>query len=385
MRVPQRILRAVTTAVVLLAICVAAAGKPDFTEAAAVLQHGIQSHAFPGCSVVVGTDEQALWSDAFGFQDYTNQVRVTRDTLYDLASVTKVTGTTSVFMRLVALGKVKLSDPASKYLPECIAAAPTPAERAQREQITVEHLLTHTAGFVAWKPFYKTVQGYGELLKAIYATPLQSAPGERFRYSDCGMILAGEIAACAGGKPLRELERELVFDPLGMKDTLRCPPANLAARIPPTEFEAATGKVVQGVVHDENARAGDGITGHAGLFATAEDLGKLARELLRATEGKSTLFPRGVVEEFFRPRKLGGDTIRAVGWGIPDSSAGNTDRLVSHNGFTGTYILLNLDQKRFVVLLTNRVHPTRDNNKLTQVRRAFLEAVERQFAQSPAR
>lgn len=379
---PQRILRDVTTSAVWLAISVATAAAPDFTDAANVLRRGIEARAFPGCTVVVGTDAQVLWSDAFGFQDYTNHVRVTRDALYDLASVTKVTGTTSVFMRFVALGKVKLSDLAGKYLPEFIAAAPTPEERAQRERITVEHLLTHTAGFVAWKPFYKTVRSYGELLKAIYAAPLESAPGERFRYSDCGMILAGEIAARAGGKPLRELERELVFDPLGMTNTLRRPPAELAGRIPPTEFEAATGKVVHGVVHDENARAGDGITGHAGLFATAEDLGKLAAELLRGTEGKSKLFPREVVEEFFRPRKLGADTIRAVGWGIPDSSPGKSDRLVSHNGFTGTYILLNLDQKRFVVLLTNRVHPTRDNDKLTRVRREFLDAVTKQFPTS---
>lgn len=378
-RIPQVIPQAVCAGWLALALATAAAGQFDSADAAQILRRGIAERAFPGCTVVVGTDERVLWSEAFGFQDYTNHVRVNRAAIYDLASVTKVAGTTSVFMRLVALGKVKLSDPVSRYLPEFMAASPTPEERARRKRITVEHLLTHTAGFVAWKPFYKTAHGYGELLKAIYATPLDAAPGERFRYSDCGMILAGEVASRAGGKPLRELERELVFDPLGMRDTLRCPPAKLAARIPPTEFEAATGKVVHGVVHDENARAGDGITGHAGLFATAEDLGKLARELLRATEGRSKLFPREVVEEFFRPRKVGVNAIRAIGWGIPEASPGQTERLVSHNGFTGTYLLLNLDQKRFVVLLTNRVHPTRDNDKLTRVRREFLETVAKQF------
>lgn len=378
-RVLQCLVPFLAAGVLLPAGCVTAAPQFAATECRRILQQGIEQRAFPGCSVVVGTDERVLWSDAIGFQDYTNRVPVTREAIYDLASVTKVAGTTSVFMRLVALGKVKLSDPVGKYLPEFLAAAPTPEERPRRERITVEHLLTHSAGLPAWKPFYKAAQGYPEVLKAICATPLESAPGERFRYSDCGMMLAGEVAARAGGKPLRELERELVFDPLGMKDTLRCPPGKMAARIPPTEFEAATGKVVHGVVHDENARAGDGITGHAGLFASAEDLAKLAGELLCATEGRSKLFPRAVVDDFFRGRAIGNNSVRGIGWGIVRGDAGKAARIISHNGFTGTFTQLDLEHKRFVVLLTNRVHPTRENEKLTRVRREFLDAVAKQF------
>lgn len=380
MRFSQGMIRAGAAGVLALALSASAAAKFDATECARLLRQGIEERAFPGCTVVVGTDQRVLWSAAFGHHDYSGRHRVTRATLYDLASVTKVAGTTSVFLRLVALGKVRLNDSVSKHLPEFIAAAPTPEECAQRERTTIEHLLTHSAGLTAWKPFYKTAHGYTELLKAIYATPLESAPGERFRYSDCGMVLAGELAARAGGKPLRELERELVFDPLGMKDTWRCPPQRLAARIPPTEIEAAAGKAVHGVVHDENARAADGITGHAGLFATAEDLGKLARELLRATEGRSRLFPRAVANEFFRPREIGRSSVRAVGWGVVKNDAGQPTRVRSHNGFTGTYLQLDLEHKRFVVLLTNRVHPSRDNDKLTRVRREFLEAVECQFS-----
>jgi CubicO group peptidase (beta-lactamase class C family) len=373
-------IRVGTAGFLVLAIGASAAAKFDSTECARVLRQGIEDRAFPGCTVVVGTDRRVLWSAAFGHHDYSGGHRVTRATLYDLASVTKVTGTTSVFMRLVALGKVKLSDPVGNHLPEYAAAAPTSEERAQRERITIEHLLTHSAGLTAWKPFYRTARSYAELLKAIHETPLESAPGERFRYSDCGMILAGEIAARAGGRPLRELERDLIFDPLGMRDTLRCPPPKLTRRIPPTEIDVTTGKPVHGVVHDENARAAGGITGHAGLFATAEDLAKLARELLRATEGRSNLFPRAVVNEFFRAREIGGTSVRAVGWGVVKNGAGKPTRVLSHNGFTGTFIQLDLDPKRLVVLLTNRVHPSRDNDRLTRVRREFLEAVERQCA-----
>lgn len=351
---------------------------------AQILERGIADRAFPGCTVVVGTVDRILWSAAFGHHDYSGQTRVTPAAIYDLASVTKVAGTTAVFMRLVALGKVKLTDPVGQYLPEFIAAAPTPEERRQREQMTVEHLLTHSAGLVAWKAYYKSVSSYEAMLRAIYATPLETAPGERVRYSDCGMILAGEIAARAGGKPLADLERDWIFQPLRMRDTLRNPPASLAARIPPTEIEAATGRVVHGVVHDENARAAEGITGHAGLFATAEDLARLAQELLRALEGRSELFPRAVVTDFFTGRAIGKNSVRGIGWGIARGEPGQRARVVSHNGFTGTYLQLDLEHQRFVVLLTNRVHPTRDNDKLGRVRREFLEAVQRQFAQPPA-
>jgi CubicO group peptidase (beta-lactamase class C family) len=344
-----------------------------------ILCQGIAEHAFPGCTAVVGTDRGVLWSSALGSQDYAHAVRVTRATMYDLASVTKVAGTTAVFMRLVGLGRVRLSDPVGLYLPEFIEAAATPEDRARRERITVEHLLTHTSGLAAWGPFYRTAHGYVDLLKAIYAAPLESGPGEVVRYSDCGMILAGEVAARAVGRPLRELERRLVFDPLGMKDTMRCLPPDRLARVAPTEFEAETGKVVHGVVHDENARAGDGITGHAGLFATAEDLGRLARELLRATQGRSTLFSQEVVQDFLRMRAMAGGSVRAVGWAATQGEAGRLAHVVFHSGFTGTYVQIDLDRRWFVVLLTNRVHPSRDNDRLTAVRKDFLEAVSRQF------
>jgi CubicO group peptidase (beta-lactamase class C family) len=135
---------------------------------------------------------------------------------------------------------------------------------------------------------------------------------------------------------------------------------------------------VHGVVHDENARAGEGITGHAGLFSTAEDLGRLGAELLLAAEGKSPWLTQAVFAEFVRPHELARDGNRGLGWGIERGSK----QAIGHNGFTGTYVRVELNRKMFIVLLTNAVHPTRNNNKLGSVRRAFLDSVVRTFDHS---
>jgi CubicO group peptidase (beta-lactamase class C family) len=281
-------------------------------------------------------------------------------------------------MQLVKQGKVRMPDRVSEYIPEFIDLAPTAEDRAKRKQITVEHLLTHTAGLTAWKAYYRSQTNYAGMLHAILTTPLESEPGARFRYSDFGMMLAGEVASRAGGKPLAELEQELAFGPLGMTNTMRNPPPRLHARVAPTERLPDSTNFVRGIVHDENARAGEGITGHAGLFSTAEDLGKLGAELLRADEGKSAWLSQPLLADFACPHELAQDSSRGLGWGIERGPK----RAIGHNGFTGTYIRVELTRKMYIVLLTNAVHPTRDNNKLGAVRRAFLESVLQTFDQS---
>ena len=361
-----------------------AASAPDFSEAATILKQGIADRAYPGCAVAVGTKDKILWSAAFGFFDYEDTTAVATNTIYDLASLTKVTGTTSVFMRLVEKGKVRISDPASKYLPEIVDLAEGDAEKAKRRKITIEHLLTHTAGLGAGKRF--AFHSHAKLVQAICRTSLEAEPGAHFRYSDFGMILLGEIAARAGGKPLLQLERELVFDPLGMTDTMRNPPASLIPRITPTEIPPGGHKPLRGVVHDENSHDNEGITGHAGLFSTTGDLSKLAAELLRALDGHSKIFSQAVVADFARPHPMGTNSNRGLGWGFTDSKnseeKNSTQRALYHTGFTGTSMEIELDRKLFIILLTNRVHPTRDNNKISRVRRDLPEAVMRAFDQS---
>lgn len=349
----------------------------QFPLARQALEEGLAANAFPGCSVAVGTETNLLWCEGLGYFDYERKRRVSCDTIYDLASVTKVAATTATYMRLVALGKVRVSDPVAKYLPEFITSASTEAEQEQRRRITVEHLLTHSSGLTSWKPFYREVQGYRAMVNAILAVPLESPPGERFRYSDPGMLLLGEIAARAGGKPFPELAQDLVFRPLRMKDTMHNPPRRLHRRIPPTERWPGTNTFVHGVVHDENARAAEGITGHAGLFSTAGDLARLSQEILRGVEGRSRLFPRDVVNEFVRNRNMTPNASRGLGWDVGESKwpDGSKTRYIAHNGFTGTYLRIDLDRKVFVVLLSNRCHPTRDNDRLGRVRGKFLEAV----------
>lgn len=351
--------------------------KPDFSAARAVLEKAVRDHACPGATVCVGTEDKVLWSDAVGYMDYTSGTPVTRKTIYDLASCSKVTGTTSVFMRLRALGKIRTDDPVEQYLPDFVAALADPKEQAKRRSLRVEDLLTHSAAIVGWKPFYKEVNSYREMIARIFQTPLDGQVGKQYRYSDLGMMLLGEIASRAGGKPLPELEQELVFRPLKMKNTLRNPPAKLWNRIPPTELLPGTTNFVHGVVHDENSRAAEGITGHAGVFSTAEDLAKLATELLKGEDGRSKLFPKEVVEEFVRPRHIGANTTHGLGWDTATGSTpdGKPTRQIGHTGFTGTSIRIDLDRKFYVILLTNRVHPTRDNDKLGRVRRDLLAAV----------
>jgi len=355
-----------------------AASAPDFSEAAAILRRGVEDRAFPGCTVVVGTADKVLWSSAFGSLDYSGGTPVTKETLYDLASVTKVAGTTAVFMQLVQQGKVRVTDPVSKFIPEFLSLAPSAEDKARREQITIEHLLTHTAGLTAWKAYYRSHTNYAAMLRAILTTPLESAPGARSRYSDFGMFLAGEAAARAGGTPLATLERELVVAPLGMTSTLRNPAPGVRARIAPTEKLPDSTNIVHGVVHDENARAGEGITGHAGLFSTAADLGKLAAELLRADAGKSKWLSQTVFAEFARPHELAPNSGRGLGWGVERGER----RTLGHNGFTGTYMRVELSRKMYLVLLTNAVHPTRDNNKLGAVRREAINAILSAFDES---
>jgi len=362
---------------------------PDFSATAVVLERAISDRAFAGCAVAVGTSDGPLWQRGFGHfvHDDATARRVglrgnptpSGKTLYDLASLTKVIGTTSVIIALVRDGKLRIADPVDRWLPEFSRAGETPQARRRRGSITVEHLLAHASGLPAWEAFYQQTSGYDGILRAVASSPLQNDPGTKYRYSDLGFMLLGEIASRAGGKPLTELERELVFTPLGMTDTLRNPAMERRAEIPPTELDPETKRYLHGVVHDENCRAAEGATGHAGLFASTSDLSILAAELLRGLHGRSRVFPRELVSRFVRRREMIAGSSRALGWDTPSglSSGGKkiSPTAFGHTGFTGTSIWIDPVRDVFFILLTNRVHPTRENRKILAVRRAFADAV----------
>ena len=347
--------------------------------AAEVLTRAIADGAFPGCSVAVGTDEGPLWLAAYGHLDYGKSEPTTVGTLYDLASLTKVCSTTLVALRLADQGRIALGDPVARYVPEFTGGG--------RDQVTLEHLLTHSSGLPAWRPLYKTAASYGEVVELAAATALEGEPGERMRYSDIGVILLGEALSRAAGKPPTVLEQELIFGPLRMHGTSRQLPESRRAAAAPTERQPS-GECLQGVVHDENARAGEGLTGHAGLFSTARDLAILAEELIKGWHGRSNVLPGPLLRTFTTRREIPVGSSRALGWDTPSgrSSSGQYFGVHSfgHTGFTGTSIWIDPDRPLYVLLLTNRVHPTRDNRKIMQVRRELADRVVEGLAGQPA-
>jgi CubicO group peptidase (beta-lactamase class C family) len=379
---PLRCVLSVIPGVVLAAVLpsrVTAADDGRFEAARRVLEEAIAARAFPGCAAAVGTSRGVVWRQCLGRFDYEGGSPVTPDSLYDLASLTKVVGTTSVCLALVRDGRLAPGDAVARHLPEAAALGQAGA--------TIEHLLTHSSGLPAWLPLYREARGYADVLRLACAAGLESPPGRVERYSDLGFILLGGICARAGGQPLPRLEEELVFRPLGMRSTLRNPPAAELARVVPTEKRLQDGAggangaltvTTRGVVHDENAAAGDGVTGHAGLFSTADDLGLLAAELLRGLRGESRVFPRDLLAAFTARRGLVPGSSRALGWDKPTNggSAGRFlgQRAFGHTGFTGTSMWIDAERDLFIILLTNRVHPTRENQKIAGVRRAFADA-----------
>lgn len=354
--------------------------SPDFTPVERVLDLAVADGAFPGCVATIGNADGPLWTKAFGHLAADKQQAATPETIYDLASLTKILGTTSVVACLIRDGKLKLDDPLGKFVPEFVATAPED-KQAKRRHVTIMHLLTHSSGLPAGRPLYKSASTYKDVIAEAAKVPLDASPGEKAVYSDLGYMLLGETAARAGGKPLAELERSLVFEPLAMRDTLRRPGETLHARIASTERVAGTNPEEnlfhRGVVHDENARGGEGLTGHAGLFSTAADVGRYGQEWLRALEGKSSVFPRELAEKFTTRQNVPAGSSRALGWDTPSgqsSSGSKMPKAFGHTGFTGTSIWIDPERGIYVVLLSNRVHPTRANQKIAAVRRALADA-----------
>jgi CubicO group peptidase (beta-lactamase class C family) len=361
--------------------------KPDFSRVAQIVEKAIDQRAFPGCAIAIGNHERVLWTAGFGKLDYADGPKPTPETLYDLASITKIIGTTSVALTLVRDGKLAVTDPLSKYLPEFLTEAKDQTDRDRKAKVTIEHLMTHSSGLPAegqsdGKPLWKSANTYQGLIKLALTTPMDVSPGERTEYSDLGMILFAEALSRAGGKPLAELEKERVFQPLGLHDTMRNPPGSLLERIAPTEKKADGQGYWRGVVHDENARAAEGLTGHAGIFSTADDMARWCTEWLKGARGESDIFPKKLVEQFTTRHEIVKGSTRALGWDTPPGSqAGKklSPHSFGHTGFTGTSVYIDPDADLYIVLLTNAVHPKRGNRAVLQVRRdvddAALDAV----------
>ncbi|HYU32362.1 MAG TPA: serine hydrolase [Thermoanaerobaculia bacterium] len=353
-----------------------AAPAANFEPVDRLLEDFRERHAFPGGVLAVGYRGALVHLHPFGRLTYeADAPPVTTETLYDLASLTKVVATTTMAMILVDEGRLDLDQPVRNFLPGF--------QGPGKEAVTVRHLLTHSSGLEATAPLYKKIEGRAAYLERIQAMDLVYPPGSRSVYSDLGIILLGEVLERVAGQSFETFVRERVLDPLGMRDTLFRPPAGLRPRIAPTEVDPWRGRLVQGEVHDENAFAMGGVAPHAGLFATAGDLARFAQMLLNGgvLDGHR-IISQETVELFTRRAGVVPGSDRALGWDTKSaegSSAGTlmSPRTFGHTGFTGTSIWIDPERELYVILLTNRVHPTRENNLIREARPAVADAVVR--------
>jgi len=341
-----------------------------------VLDRAAANHAFPGGVVAVGYQGE-LFVHSFGRQTYdADSPPATPDTIYDAASLTKSVVTTTLVAMQVEAGRIALDSPVSRFIPEW-NDGPNPD---WRKAVTIRHLLTHSSGLPAHKDYFLTMHSKSDFIAAICREPLEYEPGTKTIYSDLGFILLGEILERATGKPLDQLAREQIFTPLGMADTSFNPPRNLLSRIAPTENDASFRKrLLRGEVDDENAFGMGGAAGHAGMFTTAPDLAAFCQMLLNGgIYGHRRLLIRATITQFTSAQAVAAGA-RTLGWMVPtpDSTSGRyfSPRSFGHLGFTGTSIWIDPDRRLFVVLLTNRVYPTRDNDRIAAVRPALHDAV----------
>ena len=353
--------------------------RPDgLAEVDRVVEAAVAARAFPGAVLAVGKDGVLAHLQPFGRLSYDEgAAAVHADTMYDLASLTKVIVTTTMAMILVDEGKLDIGKPVSSFLPEFRGGS--------KDKVTVWHLLTHSSGVDWWAPLYKDLKGRDAYLKRVLAMDLVYEPGSKSVYSDLGVLLLGEILERVAGQDINSFARARLFGPLGMKDTTYLPGPELLPRIAPTENDPWRGHVLRGEVHDENAAALGGIAPHAGLFGTAPDLARFAQMLLNGGVFEHKRIVSRETLERFTKRQGVPDSSRALGWDTPseNSSAGTLfgPRSFGHTGFTGTSMWMDPDRHLFVILLTNRVHPTRENNAIREVRRAVADAVVRGLAQ----
>ncbi len=353
--------------------------EAQLQPAFAIIESAIKDKAFPGATLAVGyRGKVSLHS--FGKLTYdAKSPAVNINTMYDIASLTKVVATTTLVAKL-AEGDfpvpIDLDAKVERYLPEW-TIGPQPE---WRHRVTVRHLLTHTSGLPPFKEYWRTSKSKQDTLDKIFAEPLEYEPGTKEVYSDLGIILTAEIIERLTGKSLGVLTHDDIFVPLAMSNSMYKPAKKLWPAIAPTEVDKQyRHHLIQGEVHDENAAAIGGVSGHAGVFSTAPDLAAFCQMLLNGgVYAHQRILRRSTIAEFTAPQQLSNGT-RTLGWAAP-TEGGSSGHFFSphsfgHTGFTGTSIWIDPDRQVFVVLLSNRVYPTRENQKHIKVRTALHDAV----------
>ena len=334
-----------------------------------LIQGGISDGIFPGAVAYVIEGDRTAYHEAFGHRmvEPTHKL-MQRDTVFDLASLTKPIVIATLVSRLVEDNLLALNAPVQNEVPEFI-----------HPQVTLLHLLTHTSGLPAWQPTYLEAESRDEVVRYIGALPLEYPTGGKVVYSCLGYILLGKLIERVTGEPLDRLASNVIFRPLEMSKTRYNPPQTWHNKCAATEdsnsFERRMVNyrrydwregVIVGEVHDENAHFLGGVSGNAGLFSTAEDLGKFCQMLFDS--GTGVLNPERI-EQMAIVYTNGLDTARGIGWIILD------DGSLYHTGFTGTSMRINLKSKLAAILLTNRVHPDASHLEIVEFRNQFYRAV----------
>ena len=343
-----------------------------FGRAFHILQEGIARAAFPSASIAVTYQGKLVALNAFGRFTYEpDSPAVTVATVFDLASVSKVVATTTMAMILYQRGLIDLEAPVASIVPEFSGSD------ARRSQVTVRMLLAHSSGLPAYEKLFLKATTRDELLAAGFATPLTADPGTRAEYSDIGFIILAVALERVADESLDRFCQREIFGPLGMRHTAFNPPVAWRSSIPPTADDHTFRKrIIQGEVQDENASVLGGVAGHAGLFATAEDLAAFAHVLLL---GGAPLVRPETLALFTRRETSPADTSRALGWDTPSSPSQSgkyfSARSFGHLGYTGTSLWIDSEHQLSVILLTNRTWPDCDNKAIKDVRPAFHDAV----------
>lgn len=340
----------------------------SFNRVENLVNESILEGVAPAMAIGVINKGQLVYQNSFGNFTYSAESPLVQCTsLWDLASLTKVYSTTLAVMKLYDNKQIDLSSSLTTYFPEVMGT--------EKQSITIKQLLTHTSGFEAWKPFYKEAEyNKDEIVQAILSTPLKYMPGDSSIYSDWNFILLGEVVRKISGLSIDEYVKQNFYDPLNLKSTVFNPTNFPVDQIVPTEIDSVWRKrLVQGTVHDETAQLMGGVSGHAGLFSSIQDLMKITDMIVnKGTFDKIQFLKKETVNLFSQSQKLNGN--RALGWDIRSAkgykSCGSyfSPTSFGHTGFTGTSVWIDPEKQVAIVLLTNRVYPSRDNRKISDFR-----------------
>ncbi|RDW16977.1 serine hydrolase [Oceanobacillus arenosus] len=355
--------------------------KEPLLQIDAMIEKRIADGIIPGAVTFVARCGHIVQHEAYGHAClYEAETRtmgaqpilMKKDTIFDLASISKIFTTTAA-MRLYEDGFLHLDDPVINYIPEFAGNG--------KENITIKQLMTHTSGFTSWVPLYNVAGNREERLGYVFNYPLANAPGSTYTYSDLNMIILGAMIEKISGRRLDEYISEKITIPLNMDDTMYHPHASLRHRIAATEYQQETNRgLIWGQVHDENAWVLDGVAGHAGVFSTANDLAKFAQMMLNDGKygGKRILTSETIqlLVDNQVPEFPGND--HGLGWELSQGwymDALSEPSTIGHTGFTGTSLVINRNNDTIAILLTNRVHPSRDTVSINPLRREFARQV----------